>query len=212
MFEKKTMQDESSYKLPPIDLLRGEGRIRNSKSPAAIKADAEKLEQVLRDFYAGGQVLNVTIRPNITRYEVKPDTGVRIESIKGLEQDLALLLGANNVRVVALTERSVIEIEAYYNKPDIVSLRDNAEAMSRIAPAPSVSQTEKDDELFNEAVEMITQSGTKPKQVSVSMLQRHFRIGYNRASGLLDMMEERGIVSAADGTNKPRQVIISEES
>jgi hypothetical protein len=48
------------------------------------------------------------------------------------------------------------------------------------------------------------------KQASVSMIQRRFRVGYNRAARLVDMMEERGIVAPSDGTNKPRRLIMSE--
>ena len=48
------------------------------------------------------------------------------------------------------------------------------------------------------------------QQASVSMLQRRFRIGYNRASRIIDAMEERQIVGPADGS-RPRQVLISEE-
>ena len=42
------------------------------------------------------------------------------------------------------------------------------------------------------------------------MLQRRFRIGYNRAARIIDAMEERQIVGPADGS-RPRQVLISEE-
>ena len=48
------------------------------------------------------------------------------------------------------------------------------------------------------------------QQASVSMLQRRFRIGYNRAARIIDAMEERQIVGPADGS-RPRQVLISEE-
>lgn len=41
------------------------------------------------------------------------------------------------------------------------------------------------------------------------MLQRRFRIGYNRAARIIDMMEERQIIGPADGS-RPRQVLISE--
>jgi hypothetical protein len=42
------------------------------------------------------------------------------------------------------------------------------------------------------------------------MLQRRFRIGYNRSARLVDMMEERGMVAPSDGTNKPRKVLMTE--
>ncbi|MEW9121876.1 MAG: DNA translocase FtsK [Thermotaleaceae bacterium] len=62
------------------------------------------------------------------------------------------------------------------------------------------------DELLQEAIEMVVQSG----QASISMLQRRFRIGYNRAARLIDAMEERGVVGAHEGS-KPRQVRITKE-
>ena len=62
------------------------------------------------------------------------------------------------------------------------------------------------DELLPEAIEMAVDSGT----ISTSLLQRRFRIGYNRAGSIIDQMEKRGIISGLDG-NKPRQVLITRE-
>lgn len=62
------------------------------------------------------------------------------------------------------------------------------------------------DELLPEAIEMAVDSGT----ISTSLLQRRFRIGYNRAGSIIDQMEQRGIISGLDG-NKPRQVLITRE-
>lgn len=67
------------------------------------------------------------------------------------------------------------------------------------------TQEEPDDELFDEAVEMIIEM----QRASVSMLQRRFRIGYTRAARLIDMMEDRGIVGPYEGS-KPRKVLITE--
>lgn len=57
------------------------------------------------------------------------------------------------------------------------------------------------DELYHEAVELVVEMQT----ASVSMLQRKFRIGYNRAARLIDEMEQRGVVGPHEGS-KPRRV------
>ncbi len=62
------------------------------------------------------------------------------------------------------------------------------------------------DELLPEAIEMAVDSG----QISTSLLQRRFRIGYNRAGSIIDQMEARGIISGLDG-NRPRQVLITRD-
>ena len=62
------------------------------------------------------------------------------------------------------------------------------------------------DELLADAIELVVDQGA----ASVSMLQRRFRIGYNRAARIIDMMEERQIVGPPDGS-RPRQVLISRE-
>ncbi|KIQ93708.1 Septum-associated FtsK-like translocase of DNA [Anoxybacillus thermarum] len=67
-------------------------------------------------------------------------------------------------------------------------------------------QADEDDELFYEACEFVVQQGG----ASTSSLQRRFRIGYNRAARLIEMMEQRGIVSAPKGS-KPRDVLIDEQ-
>ena len=62
------------------------------------------------------------------------------------------------------------------------------------------------DEYLMEAVELAAGMET----ISVSMLQRRFRIGFNRASRLMDMLEERGVVAPQEGAGKPRTVLITE--
>ena len=62
------------------------------------------------------------------------------------------------------------------------------------------------DPRLPEAVEIVVEAG----QASVSMLQRRMRVGYARAGRLIDEMEQRGIVSEADGA-KPRSVLITRE-
>lgn len=64
--------------------------------------------------------------------------------------------------------------------------------------------TEEEDELFYEACEFIIEQGL----ASTSSLQRRFKIGYNRAARLMDMLESNGFITSANGS-KPREVLIT---
>ncbi|WP_075982626.1 DNA translocase FtsK [Bacillus massilinigeriensis] len=66
--------------------------------------------------------------------------------------------------------------------------------------------TEEEDELFYEACEFVVDQGG----ASTSSIQRRFKIGYNRAARLIDMMEQQGFISEARGS-KPRDVLITED-
>lgn len=65
-------------------------------------------------------------------------------------------------------------------------------------------ENEAEDELFEDVVEFILEEG----KASTSLLQRRFRIGYNRAARLIDSLYDRGIISAQNGS-KPREVLIT---
>ena len=69
-----------------------------------------------------------------------------------------------------------------------------------------IAQDSAADELTEDAIEFIL----KQKQASVSMLQRRFRIGYNRAARIIDEIEDMGIIGPSDGS-RPRQVLMTEE-
>ena len=61
-----------------------------------------------------------------------------------------------------------------------------------------------DDPLYNEIVEFVITSG----KASASLLQRRFKLGYNRAARIIDLLEERGIIGPQNGS-KPREVLVS---
>lgn len=65
------------------------------------------------------------------------------------------------------------------------------------------SDDEDEDVLYQQAVDAVMDKGT----ASISMIQRMFKIGYNRAARIVEMMEARGILEPSDGTAKPRKVI-----
>jgi DNA segregation ATPase FtsK/SpoIIIE, S-DNA-T family len=60
------------------------------------------------------------------------------------------------------------------------------------------------DEKYDEAVELVTRT----RKASISLIQRHLRIGYNRAARIIEIMEKEGVVGPADGA-KPREVLAS---
>ena len=66
----------------------------------------------------------------------------------------------------------------------------------------SFDSAEADDELFNQAIEVVVQAG----KASTSLLQRRLRVGYARAARLIESLEEQGIVGPADGS-RPREVL-----
>ena len=70
-------------------------------------------------------------------------------------------------------------------------------------------QNDKDDyeePLYNEIVDFVVETG----KASASLLQRRFRLGYNRAARCIDLLEERGIVGPQNGS-KPREVLVSKD-
>src|SRR5699024_719319 len=67
-----------------------------------------------------------------------------------------------------------------------------------------VSNDDEADELLNVAIQFVIEQNS----ASTSLLQRHFKVGYNRAARLMDAMEERGIIAQQNGS-KPREVLVS---
>jgi len=65
------------------------------------------------------------------------------------------------------------------------------------------SENQEYDERYDEAVALVTKSG----QASISMIQRHLRVGYNRAARIVETMEEEGVVGPSDGV-KAREVLV----
>lgn len=69
------------------------------------------------------------------------------------------------------------------------------------------SEEEYEDPLYNEIVDYVIQAG----KVSASLIQRKYRLGYNRAARIIDLLEERGIIGPPNGS-KPREVLIKPEN
>ena len=104
----------------------------------------------------------------------------------------------NEVRDVINYVKDQVQMAGYND--DILQI------MNRAGSGGSAQSEESsdEDELLTDAIETVVRA----EQCSVSMLQRRFRIGYNRAARLVDLMEERGIVGPPDGA-RPRKVIMT---
>ncbi len=89
------------------------------------------------------------------------------------------------VIVLLLCALLVVQLYILFLLREVVNCCKNAEEDRK-----SASSEEIEDELYNAAVEIVTQTG----RASASYLQRRLRIGYTRAARLLDLLEENGII------------------
>lgn len=123
-----TMSDsrqDVTYILPPITLLQEPPAHDQSEEYSVIQSNAEKLEQTLLSFGVRAKVVQVHLGPAVTKYEIMPDTGVKVSKIVGLQDDLALALAAKDIRMEApIPGRSAIGIEVPNSQIAVVSLRE----------------------------------------------------------------------------------------
>ena len=80
-------------------------------------------------------------------------------------------------------------------------------ATTMVDDVPTGSRDADEEPLYNEIVEFVVTQG----KASASLLQRRFRLGYNRAARCIDLLEERGIIGPNNGS-KPREVLVKLES
>jgi S-DNA-T family DNA segregation ATPase FtsK/SpoIIIE len=100
-----------------------------------------------------------------------------------------------------VTEQEIARLTSYLRKTGKPTYDDTVGKIERAAETAEVDER---DDLFDEAVRFVVQSG----QASTSMLQRRFRIGFSRAGRLVDVMERDGIIGPADGS-KPREILVA---
>ncbi|MBO4706983.1 MAG: DNA translocase FtsK 4TM domain-containing protein [Elusimicrobiaceae bacterium] len=120
--ERKTTE----YTLPPLDLLRApEENNLCGPSDAEIAKATNLLETTLKNFDIHATVTGVAPGPVITRYEIKPDAGVKISSIVSISNDIALAMKARGIRVEApIPGKDAIGFEIPNEKPIMVTVRE----------------------------------------------------------------------------------------
>jgi len=205
------------------DLMASHGReVEASIVRLAQMARAVGIHLVVSTQRPSVEVITGLIKANITS-RVSLQVASQIDSrtildMAGAEKLLGngdmLFLAGNSakprrIQGAYISDKEIKKVTDYLRKARLPQY-DEEIAVGRTARAEaglgfSLTGSETDDELYEEAKEVIIRAG----KASASLLQRRLRIGYARAARLLDILEERGIVGPADGA-KPRDVFIDE--
>src|SRR5437868_6998109 len=111
--------------IPPIELLT-EGPITVADPDAAqIEDMGRRLVSTLETFRVGAQIINKTVGPVVTRFELEPGRGVKVGRVSSLADDLALAMRAQSLRIVApIPGKAAIGIEVPNPTPRLVHVRD----------------------------------------------------------------------------------------
>lgn len=111
--------------LPPIDLLAEPPREAADVGLAQIDEMGEHLIQTLETFRVSGRIVNRTVGPVVTRFEIEPGPGVKVNRIAGLADDLALAMRAQSLRILApIPGKAAIGIEVPNPSPRMVWVRE----------------------------------------------------------------------------------------
>ncbi len=128
-------EENTSYVLPPASLLRDTPANDQSAEYDSIQANAQKLERTFLSFGVKARVTQVHLGPAVTKYEVLPDTGVKVSRIVSLSDDIALALAASDIRIEApIPGKSAVGIEVPNHSVAVVSLREVIEAKENNKP------------------------------------------------------------------------------
>ena len=123
--EHTQIVEDENYEAPPIAILE-KGETKQLKGgKRTITDNATKLQKTLFSFGVSAKVENVSVGPAITRYEIKPAEGVRVNKIANLADDIALNLAAPSIRIEApIPGKQAVGIEIPNTETEVVHLRD----------------------------------------------------------------------------------------
>lgn len=112
------------YVFPPVDLLT-KGSSRYEANDAEIAENTQVLREVLESFHIRVREISCSCGPTITRFEVKPDSGIRVRSIANLVDDIAMGLAKAGVRIEApIPGKAAVGIEVPNADPATVYFRN----------------------------------------------------------------------------------------
>jgi len=120
-----TAKESLDYKLPNINLFAPDKPKNQSKEKRIVRDNIKILEETFASFGIKAAVERAEIGPSVTKYEVKPAVGVRVNRISNLADDLALALAAKDVRIEApIPGKSLVGIEVPNSEVATVTFRE----------------------------------------------------------------------------------------
>ena len=120
-----TAKESLDYKLPTINLFAPDKPKNQSREKRIVRDNIKILEETFASFGIKAAVERAEIGPSVTKYEVKPAVGVRVNRISNLADDLALALAAKDVRIEApIPGKSLVGIEVPNSEVATVTFRE----------------------------------------------------------------------------------------
>lgn len=116
---------EGKYEEPSLRLLKSAPGGVKKLSRGEIKDISRKITEHLLSFQITGQVVNVTQGPVLTTFEYKPSAGIKLSKIAGLQDDLGVVLGVGEIRIVApIPGKTVVGFELPRPQIETIALKD----------------------------------------------------------------------------------------
>jgi S-DNA-T family DNA segregation ATPase FtsK/SpoIIIE len=120
---------DEGYQFPPLPLLREQAPLAAENSEEEHRRNAENLLRILAEFGVQVSLGEIHVGPVITRYEVVPAPGVRVEKIAGLDKNIALGMRAQSVRILApIPGKAAVGVEVPNQHPTPVGMREILES------------------------------------------------------------------------------------
>ncbi|WP_276890414.1 FtsK/SpoIIIE family DNA translocase [Dubosiella newyorkensis] len=114
------------YKLPPTKLLNDVSRLsRSSINLQHARVDGQKLIEILDEFNIKADLKEIHIGPTVTKFEIKPELGVRVSRISNLTDDIKMALAATDIRIEApIPGKNAVGIEVPNLEKTPVQMKD----------------------------------------------------------------------------------------
>ncbi len=120
-----TATENHDYQLPSMELLANPAHHSQQQEKSHIQATVRKLDRTFQSFGVKAKIAKVHVGPAVTKYEVYPESGVKVSKIVGLHDDIALALAAKDIRIEApIPGKSAVGIEVPNKEIAMVSLRE----------------------------------------------------------------------------------------